>query len=73
MLNGAVPPFELAEGGLLLAFVRSLSVIALFSMYGALLFRVVVAPHVFVRMAPELAARIDRQLQKLVWALSSGW
>ncbi|MEI9984950.1 MAG: hypothetical protein WDN69_18135 [Aliidongia sp.] len=33
MPNGALPPFDLAEGGLLLAFVRSLSVMALFSAY----------------------------------------
>lgn len=67
MLNGAAPPFDLAEGGLLLAFVRSLSVIALFSMYGALLFRVVVAPYAFDRMGPELVIRVDRQLRHLIW------
>lgn len=67
MLNGATPPFNLDEGGLLLAFVRSLSVIALFSAYGALLFRVVVAPHAFDRMATEQVVQVDGQFRRLIW------
>jgi putative copper resistance protein D len=68
MLNGATPPFDLAEGGLLLAFVRSVSVMALFSMYGTLLFRAVVATRVFERMSVELVAQVDGQLRRLIWA-----
>jgi putative copper resistance protein D len=67
MLNGSVPLLDLAEGGLLLAFIRSLSVIALFSIYGTLLFRVVVAPRAFGRMSVELGARIQGQLLRLIW------
>jgi len=68
ILNGAVPGFELAEGGLALALLRGLSVAALFSAYGTLLFRVVVAPKAYEKMAPDEAARIDRQLRRLAGA-----
>jgi putative copper export protein len=68
MLNEAGPTFDLAEGGLLLAFVRSLSVMALFSAYGALLFRAIVAPRAFDRMPRELVARTDGELRRLIWA-----
>ncbi len=47
---GIVPSFDLADGGLMLAIVRSVSVTALFSAYGTVTFRVVVAPHVFRRL-----------------------
>src|SRR5579859_1855374 len=68
MLESAVPAFDLAEGGLPLAFVRSLSVMALFSAYGTLVFRVFVAPRAAGRMAPEEASGIDRRLHRLVLA-----
>jgi putative copper export protein/mono/diheme cytochrome c family protein len=68
MLNGALPNFDLAEGGLLLALLRSLSVASLFSAYGTLVFRAVVAPKTYARMAPEEAGRIDRRLRRLVGA-----
>jgi len=68
MLNGTLPSFDLAEGGLLVAFVRSLSVMALFSAYGTLVFRVAVAPAAFDRMAPEGVAALDRRLLRLIWA-----
>jgi putative copper export protein/mono/diheme cytochrome c family protein len=68
MLNGAMPSFDLAEGGLLLAFVRNLSVMALFSAYGTLIFRVFVAPPAFDRMPADQVMPIDRRLRHLVWA-----
>ncbi|HVJ55638.1 MAG TPA: CopD family protein [Aliidongia sp.] len=68
MPNGMSIPFDLAEGGLLLAFIRGLSVTALFSAFGTLLFGALVAPRAFVRMEPDNAARIERVLKRLVWA-----
>src|SRR5579863_9103902 len=68
MMNEAIPTFDLAEGGLLLALIRSLSVAALFSAYGALLFRAVVAPRAFDGMAGELVAQTDGELRRLIWA-----
>jgi putative copper resistance protein D len=65
---GIVPSFDLADGGLMLAVVRSMSVTALFSAYGTVTFRVVVAPHVFRRLPAEAAARIDRRLRHLIQA-----
>ncbi len=67
MLNGAAPPFDLAEGGVWLAFVRSLSVVAVFSAYGALLFRAAVAPYAYDRMDADPVARVDRQFRRLIW------
>src|SRR5665213_2288177 len=68
MPDGALPSFDLAESGFLLAFVRSLSVIALFSAYGTLVFRAFVAPRALDRLSKELAVRVDRRLRNLVWA-----
>ena len=45
------------EGGWLLVLVRSLSVAALFSAFGALLFRAVVLPKLTARIAPDGAAQ----------------
>ena len=65
MLNGALPSFDLAEGGLPLALLRSLSVAALFSAYGTLLFRAVVAPKAYEKMAAAEVRRIDLRLRRL--------
>jgi putative copper export protein/mono/diheme cytochrome c family protein len=66
MLNGAAPGFELADGGLLLALVRSLAVAALFSGFGTAVFRIAPARHAFARMAPEDVLRIDRWFCRLI-------
>jgi putative copper export protein/mono/diheme cytochrome c family protein len=58
MLNGSLPPFDLAEGGIWLVLARSVTVVALLSAYGTLLFRAWV-----VR-----SAVIDRNLVRLVRA-----
>jgi putative copper export protein/mono/diheme cytochrome c family protein len=68
MPTDAAPFFDLAEGGFVVAFVRSLSVMALFSAYGTLVFRVAVAPPAFGRMAPELVLAIERRLRHLIRA-----
>ena len=57
-----VPHFDL-QGGLLLCTVRALSVSALLSVFGTLVFRIVVAPKAFARMsAAEIAAGKRRLL-----------
>jgi len=58
MLNVSLPPFDLAEGGIWLVLARSVTVAALLSAYGTLLFRAWV-----VR-----SAAIDRTLVRLVRA-----
>jgi putative copper export protein/mono/diheme cytochrome c family protein len=68
MLNGAIPTFDLAEGGLLLASVRGLSDIALFSIFGTLAYLCVVAPRAFAKAPPEALAQTDRHL----WRLTQG-
>jgi putative copper export protein/mono/diheme cytochrome c family protein len=56
-----IPAFDI-DGGLGLALVRSVSVAALLSVFGTLVFQVFVAPRADVRMAPDTAVRIQRQL-----------
>jgi putative copper export protein/mono/diheme cytochrome c family protein len=58
MLNGSLPQFDLAEGGIWLVLARSMTVVALLSVYGTLLFRAWVSP----------TAAIDRTLVRLVRA-----
>ena len=67
MLNGALPAFSLAEGGLPLVLIRALAVAALFSAYGTLVFRAVVVPRCLGRMAADQKSAIDRMLRRLVW------
>lgn len=52
------------DGGLLLALARALSVAGLLSVFGTLLFRVVVVPRAFAR-TPELAAPVGGRLLRL--------
>ncbi|HLY57715.1 MAG TPA: CopD family protein [Stellaceae bacterium] len=80
MLNGAVPPFDLGDGGVLLAIVRSLSVASLMSVYGVLVFRCLVAPKALDRMSPEIVQVVDRRLWRFAWfslvlavAAAIGW
>jgi putative copper export protein/mono/diheme cytochrome c family protein len=68
MFNGALPDFALTEGGLPLALIRSLSVAALFSVFGTLVFLVSVAPKVSERITNDQAASIDRTLYRLLLA-----
>src|SRR5438309_1174491 len=58
-----VSAFEL-EGGIALALARGLSVAALLSVFGALLFRVTVAPPVLDRMG---VGEFDRRWRFLFW------
>ena len=67
MLNGALPFFTLAECGVPLILVRSLSVAALFSAYGTLVFRAVVVPRCVQRLPADQRSAIDRMLRHLVW------
>jgi copper resistance protein D len=61
MPDGAVPAFDLGGGGISLALVQGLSVAALFSGFGSLLFLAAVAPPALARMAaPEGAVVADR-------------
>jgi putative copper export protein/mono/diheme cytochrome c family protein len=55
------PSFDL-QGGLALALVRGLSVAALLSVFGTLLFRIVVAPRAFARVEVACEAAIKRRL-----------
>src|SRR5580692_1732534 len=65
MSGGALPGFEI-EGGLMLAFVRGLSVASLLSVFGALLFRAVIAPPVVAWMLSG-AAEFERRWRMVVW------
>ncbi len=56
-----LPQFDI-DGGLLLAAVRGVSVAALLSVFGALVFRVVVVPHCFDRMPTPTAERVNHRL-----------
>lgn len=55
-------PFEV-EGGILLALVRALSVAALLSVFGTLMFRNFVAPRVMARMPAETTGKIGARLR----------
>ncbi len=66
MLNGALPSFDLADGGVALALLRALVVLALFSATGTIFFRVLAAPDALGRMPAEIAARVEIMLRRLV-------
>ncbi len=71
MFNGALPAFDLTEGGLPLSLTRSLTVVSLFSVYGALIFHVFVAPRALARLDGPTAAAIERRLLRLIrWSLA---
>jgi putative copper export protein/mono/diheme cytochrome c family protein len=60
-----LPPFDI-QGGAALAAARDAAVTALLSAFGTTVFRVVVAPKAFARMAPDMVAAAKRQLLLLV-------
>lgn len=62
-----LPPFDL-QGGATLAAARDASVMALLSAFGTTMFRVVVAPKAFARMAPDMVVAARRQLLVLAQA-----
>ncbi len=64
ILNGALPPFDLAEGGLWLALSRGLSVASLASAYGTPLFRSRLAGPSLKLMSPAAASRLDAKYRK---------
>ena len=66
MSGGALPVFDI-EGGLLLALVRGLSVASLLSVFGALLFRAVIAPPVLASMRSDADA-LERRWRIVFWA-----
>jgi putative copper export protein/mono/diheme cytochrome c family protein len=68
MLNGAMPGFEFDAGGLLVPVLRSLSVTALFSVFGTLVFQCAVAPRAFVGAPPAAIGATERAL----WRLAQG-
>jgi len=55
------PSFDF-QGGVVLALVRGASVAALLSVFGTLLFRILIAPHAFARMEEAVAATIRSRL-----------
>ncbi|MDR3514299.1 MAG: CopD family protein [Azospirillaceae bacterium] len=65
MMNSVVPVFDLAEGGLWLAFARGVTIAALFSLFGTLVFLRVVAPRCRPRMTDLEAMRAWRALRRL--------
>ena len=65
MSSGPAPFFDLGEGGLPLALVQGLSVAALFSAFGALLFLAFLAPSVFTGMAPQEQVTVTRPCLRL--------
>ncbi len=67
MGGAAIPAFDL-EGGVALALVRGLSVAALLSVFGALLFRAALAPPVLASMQPVDAALFRRRWRFLLWS-----
>ena len=67
-MNGAALPVFDLEGGLMLALARGLSVAALLSVFGALLFRTALAPPVLVRMEAGEAAIFQRRWRGLFWS-----
>ncbi len=71
MSSGALPGFQI-EGGFVLALVRGLSVASLFSVFGALLFRAVIAPPVLASMRsdPDVFERRWRIVFWASWAAS---
>jgi putative copper resistance protein D len=64
--HSAGPVFDLGEGGLALALVRSMSVAALFSAFGALVFSSLIAPRAFARVPMKDAAVMERRLAQLI-------
>ena len=65
MLNGAVPPFVLDQGGLLLVLVRGFAVLGLLAAFGTLVFRSLVAPRAYVRCEADAAGMLDALLVRL--------
>ena len=65
MLNGSFPTFDFDEGGIFVALVRGLFIVALFSSYGTLLYRVRLAGATLKAMPGKtgavLAKRYDQQ------------
>ena len=67
MSGAALPAFDL-EGGLLLALARGLSVAALLSVFGSLLFRAALAPGVLARVEAGETADFERRWRDLFWS-----
>jgi hypothetical protein len=67
MSGATLPAFDI-EGGVARALVRGLSVAALLSVFGALLFRTALAPPVLARMKPSDAAMFRRRWRLLLWS-----
>lgn len=65
MFNGAVPPFGM-EGGIALVLARGLTVVALLSAFGTLVFHIFVLPRALEYAPPDIAAGIERRLLRLV-------
>jgi putative copper export protein/cytochrome c553 len=63
----ALPPFDL-QGGVTIALARAVTVTALLSVFGTVVFRTIVAPKTFAGMAQGEVAAAERQLLKLAYA-----